>query len=85
VVAVSLAGDPDAMRAAGQRLIEAVSAVTPAGGPGISASAGGVPVGWGDISWDDAYQRADVLLYEAKAAGKNQVVVGEMIGSATQE
>jgi len=41
-------------------------------------------VGWGDISWDDAYQRADVLLYEAKAAGKNQVVVGEMIGSATQ-
>jgi diguanylate cyclase (GGDEF)-like protein len=78
-------GEPDAMRAAGQRLIDAVSAVTPAGGPGISASAGGVPVGWGDISWDDAYQRADVLLYEAKAAGKNQVVVGEMIGSATQE
>ena len=78
-------GEPDAMRAAGQRLIDAVSAVTPAGGPGISASAGGVPVGWGDISWDDAYQRADVLLYEAKAAGKNQVVVGAMMGSATQE
>lgn len=79
------AGDPDVMRSAGQRMIDAISAVAPAGGPGISASAGGVPVGWGDAGWDEAYQRADVLLYEAKAAGKSQVVIGPMIGAAEQE
>ena len=78
-------GDPDVMRAAGQRMIDAISAVAPAGGPGISASAGGVPVGWGDPGWDEAYQRADVLLYEAKAAGKSQVVIGSLIGAAEQE
>ena len=79
------AGDPEVMRSAGQRMIDAISAVAPAGGPGISASAGGVPVGWGDAGWDEAYQRADVLLYEAKAAGKSQVVIGPMIGAAEQE
>lgn len=79
------AGDPEVMRSAGQRMIDAISAVAPAGGPGISASAGGVPVGWGDAGWDEAYQRADVLLYEAKAAGKSQVVIGSLIGAAEQE
>ncbi|MBU6364055.1 MAG: sensor domain-containing diguanylate cyclase [Acidobacteria bacterium] len=79
------AGDPEVMRSAGQRMIDAISAVAPAGGPGISASAGGVPVGWGDPGWDEAYQRADVLLYEAKAAGKSQVVIGSLIGAAEQE
>ena len=78
-------GDPEAMRSAGRRMIEAVTAVAPAGGPGISASAGGVPVGWGDGGWDAAYQRADVLLYEAKAAGKSQVVIGAMLGTPEQE
>ena len=78
-------GDPEVMRAAGQRMIDAVSAVAPAGGPGISASAGGVPVGWGDATWDDAYQRADLLLYEAKAAGKSQVIIGAMLGAPEQE
>ena len=84
-VVLLASGDPEAMEAAGQRMIDAVSAVAPAGGPGISASAGGVPVGWGDAGWDEAYQRADVLLYEAKAAGKSQVVLGTMIGTAEQE
>jgi len=77
-------GDPEVMRLAGQRLIDSVSAIAPAGGPGMSASAGGIPVGWGDAAWDDAYQRADVLLYEAKAAGKSQVVVGPILGDAEQ-
>lgn len=84
-VVLLASGDPEVMRAAGRRMIEAITAVAPAGGPGISASAGGVPVGWGDAGWDEAYQRADVLLYEAKAAGKSQVVVGAMLGSAEQE
>jgi len=78
-------GDPNVIAAAGQRMVDAVSAVAPAGGPGISASAGAVPVGWGGVGWDDAYQRADVLLYEAKAAGKSQVALGPMIGTAEQE
>lgn len=78
-------GDPEVMRTAGQRMIDAMSGVAPAGGPGISASAGAVPVGWGEITWNDAYQRADVLLYEAKGAGKSQVVIGPLLGAAEQQ
>lgn len=77
-------GDADAMRVLGRRLIDAVSMVAADGAPPTSASAGGVSVGWGDITWDDAYQRADMLLYEAKAAGKNQVTIGSMLGTPEQ-
>lgn len=77
-------GDPVAIAAAGQRFIDAVSGIDPGGGPGVSASVGGVPVGWGDAGWEQAYQAADVLLYEAKAAGKNRVVIGPMLGLAEQ-
>lgn len=77
-------GDHDAMAAAGQRLIDAVADIDPAGGPGLSASVGGVPLGWGDVDWDDAYQAADVLLYDAKAAGKNQVIIGGLLGLPEQ-
>jgi len=78
-------GAPDIMRAAGERLIAEVAQVTPVGGQPITASAGAVAVGWGDVTWDDAYQAADVLLYEAKGAGKNQVVIGGLLGSRVQE
>jgi len=77
-------GDHDAMAAAGQRLIDAVADIDPAGGPGLSASVGGVPLGWGDVGWDEAYQAADVLLYDAKAAGKNQVIIGGLLGLPEQ-
>ena len=77
-------GDHDAMAAAGQRLIDAVADIDPAGGPGLSASVGGVPLGWGDVGWDQAYQAADVLLYDAKAAGKNQVIIGGLLGLPEQ-
>jgi diguanylate cyclase (GGDEF)-like protein len=83
-VVVLSSGDPDAMRVAGRRLIDAVSMVAPGGGPTTSASAGGVPVGWGDVTWDAAYQQADMLLYEAKAAGKNQVAIGPVLGTPEQ-
>ena len=77
-------GDHDAMASAGQRLIDAVANIDPAEGPGLSASAGGVPLGWGDVGWDQAYQAADVLLYDAKAAGKNQVIIGGLLGLPEQ-
>ena len=83
-VVLVASGDPDAMRVLGRRLIDAVSMVAATGAPPTSASAGGVSVGWGDITWDDAYQRADLLLYEAKAAGKNQVTIGPMMGTPEQ-
>ena len=78
------AGDPEVMRAAAERLISAMSGVSPAGGPAVSASVGGVAVGWGDVSWDDAYARADELLYEAKRAGKGRAVIGGMLGVPDQ-
>jgi diguanylate cyclase (GGDEF)-like protein/PAS domain S-box-containing protein len=78
-------GAHDIMRSAGERLIAEVAQVIPAGGQPITASAGAVAVGWGDVTWDDAYQAADVLLYEAKGAGKNQVVIGGLLGTRVQE
>lgn len=84
-VVVLDSGAPDIMRSAGERLIAEVAQVIPAGGQPITASAGAVAVGWGDVTWDDAYQAADVLLYEAKGAGKNQVVIGGLLGTRVQE
>ena len=43
-----------------------------------------MPLGWGDVGWDQAYQAADVLLYDAKAAGKNQVIIGGLLGLPEQ-
>jgi len=77
-------GDPEVMRAAAERFIAAMSGVSPAGGPAVTASVGGVPVGWGDVSWDEAYARADELLYEAKRAGKGHAVIGDMLGVPDQ-
>jgi diguanylate cyclase (GGDEF)-like protein len=77
-------GDPEVMRAAAGRFIAAMSGVSPAGGPAVTASVGGVPVGWGDVSWDEAYARADELLYEAKRAGKGHAVIGDMLGVPDQ-
>jgi diguanylate cyclase (GGDEF)-like protein len=77
-------GDREAMQVTGQRLIDAVADIDPAGGPGLSASVGGVPLGWGPAGWDEAYQAADLLLYEAKAAGKNQVIIGDLLGEPEQ-
>jgi diguanylate cyclase (GGDEF)-like protein len=84
-VVILNSGAPDIMRSAGDRLIAEVTQVTPAGGQSITASAGAVAVGWGNVTWDDAYQAADVLLYEAKGAGKNQVVIGGLLGTRVQE
>ncbi len=83
-VVVLDSGAPDIMRAAGERLIAEVADITTAGGSAISASAGAVAVGWGDVTWDEAYQAADILLYEAKGAGKNQVVIGGLLGTPEQ-
>jgi diguanylate cyclase (GGDEF)-like protein len=83
-VVVLDSGAPDVMRLAGERLIAEIARITPAGGQAISASAGAVAVGWGDVTWDEAYQAADVLLYEAKGAGKNQVVIGGLLGAPEQ-
>lgn len=77
-------GDPEVMHATANRLIAAMSGVSPAGGPTVSASVGGVPIGWGDLSWDDAYARADDLMYEAKRAGKGRAVIGDMLGVPDQ-
>jgi diguanylate cyclase (GGDEF)-like protein len=77
-------GDREAMQVTGQRLIDAVADIDPAGGPGLSASVGGVPLGWGPAGWDEAYKAADLLLYEAKAAGKNQVIIGDLLGEPEQ-
>ncbi len=73
--------DPGVMRAAADRLVDVVSVVTPAAGPGMSASVGGMLVGWGDATWDEMYQRADMLLYRAKAAGKGVAVIGPLLGT----
>jgi diguanylate cyclase (GGDEF)-like protein len=78
------AGDPEVMLAAANRLVTSMSGVSPAGGPATSASVGGVPVGWGDVTWEDAYARADELLYEAKRAGKGRAVIGDMLGVPEQ-
>lgn len=43
-----------------------------------------VPVGWGDAGWEDAYEAADRLLCQAKASGTGQIVIGGMLGTATQ-
>ncbi len=77
-------GDPAVIAGAGQRLIESLSAITPGAGPGISASVGAVPVGWGDVTWQEAYESADAALYEAKAAGKGQTVCAALLGEAEQ-
>ncbi len=83
-VVVLDSGDPDIMLSAGERLIAEVAKITPRGGSALSASAGAVAVGWGDVTWDDAYQAADVLLYDAKGAGKAQVAIGGLLGTPAQ-
>jgi diguanylate cyclase (GGDEF)-like protein len=83
-VVVLGSGAPDIMRSAGERLIVEVAQIDLPGLSALSASAGAVAMGWGDVTWEDAYQAADVLLYEAKGAGKAQVVIGGLLGTPAQ-
>ena len=81
---ILVAGQPEVMCAAAERIITAISGVTAAAGSVVSASVGGVPVGWSDVSWDDAYAQADEMLYQAKRAGKGRVVISDMLGATDQ-
>jgi diguanylate cyclase (GGDEF)-like protein len=84
-VVVLGSGTHDIMRSAGERLIAEVAQIDPPGlSAPLSASAGAVAVGWGDVTWEDAYEAADVLLYEAKGAGKAQVAIGGLLGTPAQ-
>ena len=83
-VVVLGSGAPDIMRSAGERLIVEVAQIDLPGLSALSASAGAVAMGWGDVTWEDAYQAADVLLYEAKGAGKAQGVIGGLLGTPAQ-
>jgi diguanylate cyclase (GGDEF)-like protein len=84
-VVVLGSGTHDIMRSAGERLIAEVAQIDPPGlSAPLSASAGAVAVGWGDVTWEDAYEAADVLLYGAKGAGKAQVAIGGLLGTPAQ-
>ena len=65
------------MRLAGERLKEAIGAISEGVVPGFGASVGGVVATNVDTDWTSLYLRADVRLYEAKRQGGNRVIASD--------
>jgi diguanylate cyclase (GGDEF)-like protein len=77
-----VAGVPsvDMARSAAERLRVALTRPIRIDGREITVTGSfGVAVGYGDVAVDDLRRSADVALYRAKAAGRNQVVVFDQI------
>jgi len=67
--------DEAMLRAAAERLRDSIDNVFKPDDTPVKVSLGGVVIGRGKSRWSDVYRLADAALYEAKAAGGDQVRV----------